>query len=224
MWSDKWYISIICKNRWLLIWTCSPLFFFYLHLNLAAVVLGQEVPSGLHGCAEGGCYPATGNLLIGRATNLSTTSTCGLHGPEQYCIVSHLQVRTPMNSYIYRSVTLTCHLFPSQPPCPLPWQESDKCFECDSQHRYEPYYHRNSHRIDNVIYLMDSNGDETWWQSVNGRSVTAPEAQPNDEYHVFWDCYVSYPKTECVLSLLNMGFICVFTLFLPQDKRTSALD
>lgn len=52
--------------------------------------------------------------------------------------------------------------------CFLPRQESDKCFECNSQHRYDPYRHRNSHRIENVIYLMDSNGDNTWWQSVNG--------------------------------------------------------
>uniref|UniRef100_A0A8C4HFA9 Laminin, beta 2-like n=1 Tax=Dicentrarchus labrax TaxID=13489 RepID=A0A8C4HFA9_DICLA len=108
------------------------------HPRLPAVtVFGQELPSGPHGCTEGSCYPATGNLLIGRAVNLSATSTCGLNGPEQYCIVSHLQ-------------------------------ESDKCFECNSRHRYDPYHHKNSHRIENVIYLMDRNEDNTWWQSVNG--------------------------------------------------------
>uniref|UniRef100_A0A665WDX1 Laminin subunit beta-2-like n=1 Tax=Echeneis naucrates TaxID=173247 RepID=A0A665WDX1_ECHNA len=118
----------------------------------ALTVCGQELPSGPHGCTEGSCYPATGNLLIGRAVNLSATSTCGLAGPEHYCIVSHLQ-------------------------------ESDKCFECNSQHRYNPHHHRNSHRIENVIYLTDTNGDNTWWQSVNGQENVSIRLDLEAEFH-----------------------------------------
>uniref|UniRef100_A0A8D2ZRP9 Laminin, beta 2-like n=1 Tax=Scophthalmus maximus TaxID=52904 RepID=A0A8D2ZRP9_SCOMX len=115
-------------------------------------VLRFDLPSGPHGCTEGSCYPATGNLLIGRAVNLSSTSTCGLGGPEHYCIVSHLQ-------------------------------ESDKCFECNSQHRYDPYRHRNSHRIENVINLMDRNEDHTWWQSVNGQETVSIRLNLEAEFH-----------------------------------------
>uniref|UniRef100_A0A669DIR8 Laminin, beta 2-like n=1 Tax=Oreochromis niloticus TaxID=8128 RepID=A0A669DIR8_ORENI len=111
----------------------------------------MTLPSSPHGCTEGSCYPATGNLLIGRAVNLTATSTCGLNGPERYCIVSHLQVK--------------------------------KCFECNSQHPYDPNVHSNSHRIENVIYLTDSNGVNTWWQSVHGVYVVSIRLNLEAEFH-----------------------------------------
>ncbi|KAI7793829.1 laminin subunit beta-2 [Triplophysa rosa] len=121
-------------------------------LILVLPVVAQELPSAPHGCMDGSCYPATGNLLIGRAINLTATSTCGLDGPDQYCIVSHLQ-------------------------------ESDKCFICDSMEPYDPYYHRNSHPVENVIYQRDSRGDLTWWQSVNGEEKVSIRLNLEAEFH-----------------------------------------
>uniref|UniRef100_A0A3Q3JWY3 Laminin, beta 4 n=1 Tax=Monopterus albus TaxID=43700 RepID=A0A3Q3JWY3_MONAL len=42
-------------------------------------------------CPGGFCNPQLGDLMVGRAAQLSASSTCGLHGPQKYCIIGYLE-------------------------------------------------------------------------------------------------------------------------------------
>uniref|UniRef100_A0A8B9LTS4 Laminin, beta 4 n=1 Tax=Astyanax mexicanus TaxID=7994 RepID=A0A8B9LTS4_ASTMX len=42
-------------------------------------------------CNGGSCHPNLGDLMVGRAAQLSATSTCGMNGPQNYCILGYLE-------------------------------------------------------------------------------------------------------------------------------------
>ncbi|XP_051546192.1 laminin subunit beta-4 isoform X1 [Myxocyprinus asiaticus] len=57
---------------------------FLLLLIAAPVHLQDE-------CVGNSCYPNLGDLMVGRATQLSASSTCGLYRPQNYCILGYLE-------------------------------------------------------------------------------------------------------------------------------------
>ncbi|XP_029473145.1 laminin subunit beta-4 [Rhinatrema bivittatum] len=42
-------------------------------------------------CSNGSCHPTIGDLLLGRSGQLTASSTCGLNGPQNYCIIGYLE-------------------------------------------------------------------------------------------------------------------------------------
>ncbi len=88
-------------------------------------------------CDYGSCYPATGNLLIGREKSLTATSTCGLQ-----------------NNVIGRSVIVPnkrCLIFQER-YCVSDLEQTRKnCFQCDS--RNQTLHNRwLNHKIENVVH------------------------------------------------------------------------
>nr|CAI5866249.1 unnamed protein product [Callosobruchus analis] len=96
-------------------------------------------PKKLHPCEQSSCYPATGNLLIGRENQLYASSTCGLYGQQRYCIVSHLDA------------------------------ERKKCFWCDSRPTSKPNPLLNHNISNIVYRMYPGTRTKSWWQSENGK-------------------------------------------------------
>lgn len=104
-------------------------------------------------CMDRSCYPATGNLLIGRKHRLSATSTCGLRERQRYCIVSHLEHENK------------CF-----------WCDSRQPWSAGGHGQF-------SHRAENVVKENYEERTRNWWQSENGMQNVSIRFDLEAEFH-----------------------------------------
>lgn len=91
-------------------------------------------------CQRGGCFPATGDLLVGRENRISASSTCGLKGRDRYCIVSFLNQK---EKCFYCQSTR----------------------EVDGT----PLGYKNSHLPKYMVTTSPKDRLKGWWQAENGK-------------------------------------------------------
>ncbi|XP_050314835.1 laminin subunit beta-1 isoform X2 [Anthonomus grandis grandis] len=116
-------------------------------------IKGYDPMKQHHPCEQSSCYPATGNLLIGRENQLYASSTCGLYKKERYCIVSHLD------------------------------EERKKCFWCDSQPSAKPNPFLNHNITNIVYKMYPGTRTVSWWQSENGKENVYIQLDLEAEFH-----------------------------------------
>lgn len=115
----------------------------------ATGTLGQ----GQSRCEQGSCYPATGDLLIGREKMLRATSTCGLTRPQRYCVVSYLEKPTK------------CAYCDSSEP----WVQGQN----EDSHRIENI----------VSSFRGRRRRIKWWQAETGKEKVSIELELEAEFH-----------------------------------------
>ncbi|XP_039470117.1 laminin subunit beta-4 [Oreochromis aureus] len=64
---------------------------FHFFIAFLPAVRLQDYKDFQDPCPISSCNPQVGDLLVGRAAQLSASSTCGLDGPQNYCIIGYLE-------------------------------------------------------------------------------------------------------------------------------------